>query len=85
MEMVCKEIRRPFSWFFDKSNKMFIRLNAKGRINGEIGGDNLPDPLSILEHRKRLRKEGRLHRDARIYADPVTVKLWEHWNAYLNN
>lgn len=84
MELVCKEIRRPFSWFFDKTNGMFVRLNKAGKINGQITGVNLPDPMSILEHRTRLKKEGRLHKDARTHADPVTIKLWEYHNAYIN-
>ena len=85
MELVCKESRRPFTWFYHGDSDMFIRLNKQGRINGEISGINLPDPMSILEHRIRLKKEGRLNKDARVYADPVTQKLWDYHHANLNN
>lgn len=84
MELVCKEERRPFTWFYNSANDMFIRLNKLGRINAEVSGGNLPNPLDILEQRSKLKKDGRLSRDVRVLADPVTIKLWEYRNANIN-
>lgn len=85
MELVCKEERRPFSWFFNGDNLTFVRLNHKGRINGEISGDNLPNPKDIEEARARAKTKGQLPKDARVGADPTTIKLWEYWNANIYN
>lgn len=85
MELVCKESRRPFSWFFNGDNLSFVRLSHKGRINGEISGINLPNPLDIREARERAKSKGQLPKDARIEADPVIIKLWEYWNADKHN
>ena len=85
MELVCKESRRPYTWHFDAETSCYYRKDGKGEKIDLIMGVHLPDPMSILEQRIRFKKEGRLYKDARTHADPVTEKLWEHWNAKLNN
>lgn len=85
MMLVCKESRRPFSWFFDEEIDTYIRRDQNGEINGSITGRNLPNPLSILEARMRMKQKGQIHPDSRVDADPVTKQLWEHRNAKFNN
>jgi len=85
MEMVCKENRRPFVWFYDENVFAYIRRDGGGVINGSIKGANLPDPFDILESRMRMKQKGVIPMDSRVEADPVTQKLWEHWHAKFNN
>ena len=83
MELVCKESRRPFVWFYDQDISTYIRKNGD-EINGSIRGVNLPSPLDIMETRLRMKQKGQIPMDARIEADPVTKQLWGHY-ANFNN
>lgn len=83
MELVCKETRRPFVWFYDNNISTYIRKSGN-EINGSIRGANIPDPLSIMESRMRAKQKGQIPMDARIEADPVTKQLWRHYHANFN-
>lgn len=83
MELVCKESRRPFAWFCDDG--IYIRKDNKNCENDRIRGQNLPDPVHILEARKAAIAKGQLPLGSRIEADPVTKQLWEHYHADFNN
>jgi len=83
MEFVCRENDRPLSWFYEGGR--YIRKTDDGKLHAAIKGINLPDPLDILEMRTRAKTRGALPLDARVHADPITVKLWEHWNANADN
>ena len=85
MQKVCVEIRRPFTWFFDESEKMYVRKDKAEKVNGLIFGRDLPSPMTIQFDRRRKIAEGRISPDSRTNADPVTCRLWEHWNAYLDD
>jgi len=79
MELVCKETRRPFSWFFSPEERKYFQKDKNGEIQGTITGNNLPDPLDILEARKAMVAKLKLPAETRVQADPVTIQLWEHW------
>ena len=64
--------------FFNKEENYYVRKDRNGNINGSVSYDNIPNPLEILEYRSRLKAKGHLPLDARVQADPITVKLWEH-------
>lgn len=85
MELVCRESRRPFTWFYNLKDKLYVRKDQNGRENGRITGRNLPDPLGILETRTLAKTKGMIPLGARVHADPVTIKLWEHYHANSNN
>lgn len=85
MELVCKENRRPFLWFCDAKDKLYIRKDEKGQENARISGQNLSNPTDILGSRKRAIAKGQLPIGSRTEADPVTKKLWEHYNANFNH
>ena len=85
MELVCRETRRPFSWFYDLGSGNYIRKDAKNAENARIYRKHLPDPLDILEARTKLKAKGLIPLDARVHADPVTKQLWEHAYAKSNN
>lgn len=85
MELVCRETRRPFTWFYDTEDQLYIRKDKRNCENARIRGCNLPNPADILEGRKRAITTGQLPFGARIEADPVIKKLWEHYNANYND
>lgn len=82
MELVCKEDRRPMSWYFDTEKLTYFQMYNSGEVSANITGKNLPNPLDIIEMRTRAIEKKQLPAGSRIHADPVTVKLWEHWHAY---
>ncbi len=79
MELVCKENRRPFTWFCDDG--LYIRKDDRGCENARVQGKELPDPAQILEARKSAIAKGQLPLGSRTKADPITKQLWEHYNA----
>ena len=85
MELVCKENRRPFIWFYDTDDKLYVRKDKQNQENARMHGRNLPNPMDILETRKKAVAKGQLPPTARIEADPITKKLWEHYHAKFNN
>lgn len=82
MEQVCEEIRRKYTWFFNDG--VYIQKDKEGNERGRIEGSNLPDPYEIKMKRMQRRNQGLLGSNTRIDPDPVTAKLWSHWNAYIN-
>ena len=85
MEEVCKEVRRPLTWYYDSDHDLYIRKDKFGNKNGLIHGMHLPDPMKIQYGRLRAIEKGQLPKGARIHADPVTCQLWEHWHAKFNH
>lgn len=82
---VCCETRRNYTWYFDSDAGKYVRFDSENKQNAFIDGTELPNPANMEYARRKAIKEGKLHPGARIACDPVTVKLWEHWNAQLNN
>jgi hypothetical protein len=82
--MVCKETRRPYTWFWEEGDNIYVRTDAEGHENARISGHNLPNPQDIHEGRVRAKEKGQISFGARVEADPVTKQLWEHYHARIN-
>lgn len=81
LEKVCEESRRPFTWYYNDSEQMYTRTDPNGNKNGLISGRDIPDPMGIFEARSKAVQQGKLPKESRVHADPVTKTLWEHWQA----
>ena len=82
-ELVCNESRRPFTWYFNPKGRVYSQRSADGKLQGNINGVNIPNPLDIAEARTRAIKRGQLPIGSRIEADPITKQLWEHWKCQI--
>lgn len=83
MEEVAREEGRPFVWKFNPSKEKYLQVMPGNKPRSWLFGSSIPDPAKLEEERKHAKATGRLQPFAREKADPVTVKLWEHWNKYL--
>lgn len=86
MELVCHEVRRKWTWYYNAEQREYVRLDDEtGRMKGTITGVNLPNPDEIEAARKTAKAKGQLPLSARDCADTVTKQLWEHWSAKSNH
>lgn len=86
LELVCKEFRRNWTWYYNRDLQEYVRLDDDtGRMKGTITGANLPNPDEIEAARKTAKARALLPKDARDSADRVTKQLWEHWTNAKSN
>ena len=80
LEFIASESDRPRNWYFSPLTNQYLSLNRNLRkVNNVLNGVNLPNPIDIKVALQKEALNSKTPKLDRTDADPITYKLWEHW------